>query len=280
MTLGGATLESGRVVYRRLLRYAVPYWRAFLISILGMIGYAATEPALASLMKPLLDGSFVDRDPEVIKALPLYLLALFLFRGIAGFVNTYYMKWVGRRVVTNIRREMFDHLLRLPTSYYDNHSSGVLISKLTYNVEQVAGAATQAITYLVRDGFTVLFLLGYLLYLNARLALILLIVGPLLAATVRFVSKRFRRVSKRIQDSIGQITQVAQEAIHAHRVVKSFGGSAHESSFFSDAIEHTRRMQMKMVVTDAISVPVIQFISVGGIAVIVFMSTVEALRQE
>jgi len=270
--------QSGRVVYKRLLAYAAPYWRAFLISVGGMIVYAATEPALASLMKPLLDGSFVDRDHEVVRALPLYMLGLFLLRGAASFVDTYFMKWIGRRVVTNLRGEMFSHLLRLPATYYDHHSAGVLISKLTYNVEQVAGAATQAITYIVREGLTVIFLLAYLLYLNARLALILLLIGPLLAVTVRYVTKRFRRVSKRIQDAVGQITHVAQEAISANRVVKAFGGKAHEERRFEQANEYTRRMQMKMIVTDAISVPVVQLIAAGGIAVIVYLSTLEALR--
>jgi len=181
-------------------------------------------------------------------------------------------------VVTNLRGEMFSHLLRLPATYYDHHSAGVLISKLTYNVEQVAGAATQAITYIVREGLTVIFLLAYLLYLNARLALILLLIGPLLAVTVRYVTKRFRRVSKRIQDAVGQITHVAQEAISANRVVKAFGGKAHEERRFEQANEYTRRMQMKMIVTDAISVPVVQLIAAGGIAVIVYLSTLEALR--
>jgi subfamily B ATP-binding cassette protein MsbA len=268
---------SGRAIYKRLLRYAFPYWRMFAISVVGMIGYAATEPALASLMKPLLDGSFVERDPEVVRVLPFYMIGLFLARGITGFVNTYYMKWVGRRVVTDIRREMFGHLLRLPASYYDQHSSGALISKLTYNVEQVAGAATQAITYLVRDGLTVIFLLAYLLYLNAKLAMILLLIGPMIALAVRYVSQRFRRISKRIQGSVGQITHVAQEAINGQRVVKSFGGIPHEERVFGEANERTRRLQMKMVVTDAVSVPVVQFIAVGGIALIVYLSTVEAL---
>jgi len=266
-------------VYRRLLGYATPYWRPFLISVVGMIAYAATEPLLASLMKPLLDGSFVERDPEVVRSLPLYMLGLFLVRGVGSFVDTYYMKWVGRQVVTNLRAEIFGHLLRLPATFYDHHSAGVLISKLTYNVEQVAGAATQAVTYIVREGLTVTFLLGYLLYLNARLALILVVIGPVLAVTVRYVSKRFRRVSKRIQDAVGQITHVAQEAINANRVVKSFGGTAHEERRFGEANERNRRLQMKMVVTDAVSVPVVQLIAAGGIAGIVYLSTVEALRS-
>ncbi len=271
--------QRGRVIYRRLVGYALPYWRAFVFSILGMIGYAATEPALAAFMKPLLDGSFVQRDPAVIRALPFYMLAIFLARGVTGFVNTYFMKWVGRKVVADIRSKMFDHLLRLPTTYYDHHSSGILIAKLTYNVEQVAAAATQAITYLVRDGLTVLFLLGYLLYLNAKLAMILLIVGPLLALSVRYVSKRFRRVSKRIQDAMGQITHVAQETISSHRIVKAFGGIEYEQGYFANVNERTRLLQMKMIVTDAVSVPFIQLISAGGIAVIIYLSTLEALKE-
>jgi len=244
-----------------------------------MIAYAATEPALASFMKPLLDGSFVEKDPETIRRLPLYMLLLFVARGTSGFVNDYYMKWIGRRVVANIREEMFDHLLRLPTRYYDHNSTGVLISKITYNVEQVAAAATQAITYLIRDGFTVLFLFGYLIYLNARLAVILIVVGPLLAVAVRYVSKRFRRVSRRIQEAIAGITHASQEAISGHRVVKAFGGVARESRHFAEVNERTRRLQMKMIVTEAVSVPAIQFISASGIAAIIYLSTLEALKE-
>jgi len=182
-------------------------------------------------------------------------------------------------VVADIRGQMFNHLLRLPSRYFDNHGMGVMVSKLTYNVEQVAIAASHAVTFLVRDGFTVFFLLLYMLYLDAGLAMIILIIGPLLAVTVRYVAKKFRRFSHRLQNAMAEITQAAQEVITSHRVVKSFGGIEMEQQEFALVNERTRRLQMKMVLTEAVSVPVVQFISAGGIAVIIYLSTLEAMQD-
>lgn len=280
MSREAATPSSGRRVYFRLLRYARPYWRTFALSLVGMIAYAATEPTFAALMKPLLDGSFVERDSETIRMMPFILVGLFLFRGVAGFFDSYFMKWVGRRVVADLRREMFEHLLRLPAPYYDSQSSGHILSKLTYNVENVANAATNAMTILVRDGVTVLGLLAYMLYVNAMLALIFLVVGPSMALSIRFAMRRFRRISTRIQDQVGALTQVAQEAIEAHRVVKAFGGEDYEARQFSRINEKTRSLQMKMEATESISVPLVQLITAIAISVIVYLASLEGLRSE
>jgi len=271
---------SGRQVYSRLLRYARPYWRTFVLAILGMLAYAATEPTFAAMMKPLLDGSFVDRNLETIRLMPFLLVGLFFFRGLAGFVDSYFMKWVGRRVVADLRQEMFDHLLRSPSRYYDNSSSGHLLAKLTYNVENVANAATNAMTTLVRDGFTVLGLLGYMLHVNAMLALIFLVVGPSMGLSIRYAMRRFRKISRRIQDQMGELTHVAQEAIEAQRVVKAFGGEDYESARFSEINEKTRQLQMRMVATESISVPLVQLITAIAIAAIVYLASVEGLRSE
>ncbi|MEA3275933.1 MAG: lipid A export permease/ATP-binding protein MsbA [Pseudomonadota bacterium] len=276
----GVVSGSARQIYGRLLGYAKPYWRMFSISILGMLVYAATEPAFAAMMQPLLDGSFVDRNIEVARAMPVILVALFIVRGIAGFVNTYFLKWVGRRVVADLRQAMFEHLLRAPTRYYDNHSSGQILAKLTYNVENVASAATTAVTTIVRDGFTVIGLMAYMFYINATLSAIFLIIGPAMAAAVKYATKRFRRVSKRIQDRVGELTHAAQEVIDAHRVVKAFGGQDHESAHFSSINEKTRSLQMKMIATEAVSVPLVQLISALAIAVIVYLSTMQGLRAD
>lgn len=272
--------SSGRAVYLRLLQYAKPYWRTFGLSILGMIAYAATEPAFAALMKPLLDGSFVERNLDTIRTMPFILVGLFLFRGIAGFVDSYYMKWVGRRVVADLRQEMFDHLLRAPASYYDNNSSGHILAKLTYNVENVANAATNAMTTLIRDGFTVLGLLAYMLYVDALLATIFLVVGPTMATSIRYAMRRFRKISRRIQDRVGELTHVVQEAIEANRVVKAFGGEDYESRHFSQLNEKTRSLQMKMVATESVSVPLVQLITAIAIAFIVYLASMEGMRSE
>jgi len=274
----GVAPGSARRVYRRLLGYAKPYWRPFSLAILGMLAYAATEPLFAAMMQPLLDGSFVDRDPDVVRIMPVLLVTVFVFRGGAGFVNNYFLKWVGRRVVADLRREMFEHLMRTPTRYYDSHSSGQILSKFTYNVENVATATTVVLTTIVRDGFTVIGLIAYMLYINASLAAIFLLVGPVMAGTVKYATKRFRRYSQRIQDRVGELTHVAREVIDAHRVVKAFGGQEEERARFSHVNEKTRSLQMKMIATEATSVPLVQLIAVLAIAVIVYLSTLQGLR--
>jgi subfamily B ATP-binding cassette protein MsbA len=271
---------TAREVYRRLLGYAKPYWRPFSISILGMLVYAATEPLFAAMMKPLLDGSFVKRDLEVVRTMPVLLVALFIGRGIAGFVNTYFLKWVGRRVVADLRQEMFEHLMRAPSRYYDNHSSGQILSKFTYNVENVASATTTALTTLVRDGFTVIGLMAYMLYVNASLSAIFLLIGPVMAGAVKYATKRFRRHSQRIQDRVGELTHAAQEVIDGQRVVKAFSGQAREKARFGRVNEKTRSLQMKMISTEAASVPLVQLISALAIAVIVYLSTMQGLRED
>ena len=269
-----------RLIYRRLLGYARPYWRMFAVSIVGMLVFAATEPLFAAMMQPLIDGSFIAKNEEVVRTMPLILVGLFVVRGIAGFVNTYFLSWVGRRVVADLRQAMFEHLLRAPTRYYDRHGSGHILAKLTYNVENVNTAATSAITTLVRDGFTVVGLMAYMLWLNTTLSAIFLIIGPVMAGAVKFASKRFRRYGRRIQDRVGELTHVAQEAIDAHRVVKAFGGQDYEAAHFGFINEKTRSLQMKMIATEAASVPLVQLISALAIAVIVYLSTMQGLKED
>jgi subfamily B ATP-binding cassette protein MsbA len=271
---------NARVIYARLLGYARPYWRMFALSISGMLVFAVTEPLFAAMIKPLLDGSFVERDPNTVKLMPLLLVGLFVIRGIAGFINTYCLKCVGRRVVTDLRQQMFEHLLRAPSRYFDTHGSGQILAKLTYNVDNVANASTSAVTTVVRDGFTALALLGYLLYLNAQLAAIFLFIGPTTAFAIKYATKKFRRYSKRIQERVGSLTHVAQEAIDAHRVIKAFGGQDYEREHFRQVNEKTRALQMKMVATEAISVPLVQLISAVAIGIVVYLSTMQGLRAD
>ena len=271
---------NGLRVYRRLLGYALHYWRAMLVAVLGMMIYAATDTGFAALMKPMLDGSFVERDPQVIKWVPLALIAILLIRGVGGFLGTYYLSSVGRRVIKEIRREMFDQLLYMPVSYYDRTSSGQLISKLTYNVEQVANAATKGLTILIRDTLTVLGLLAWLFYLNWMLTLGLLMASPLVAGFVSYISKTFRRLSHKIQDSMGDITHVAEEMIEGQRIVKIFGGQEYEAKQFEKANEKVRHMNMRWVATRAVSDPIIQFILGLALAGITFLATRESVLEQ
>ncbi|MGA9855935.1 MAG: lipid A export permease/ATP-binding protein MsbA [Gammaproteobacteria bacterium] len=264
-------------VYSRLLAYVLPFWKIFSLAIFGMVVYAVTQPAFAALIKPLLDNSFVQHDPRTIRLIPLLVIGLFLLRGLAGFFSTYFISWVGRSVIKKLRAEAFGKLLRLPARYYDASSSGMLISKLTYNIEQVAEATTNAITVLIRDGLTIVGLIGLMFYLNWKLSIFVLVLGPLIALLVRYISARFRRYSARIQDSMGDVTRVAEEVINGHRVVKLFGGEQQESLHFEQVNEHNRYLNMKLMLVNAGSSPIIQLLAGCGMALVIYFATLPSM---
>ncbi len=264
-------------VYSRLFAYVLPFWKIFSLAIFGMVVYAVTQPAFAALIKPLLDKSFVQHDPHSIRLIPLLVIGLFLLRGSAGFFATYFISWVGRSAIKQLRAEAFGKLLRLPVSYYDASSSGMLISKLTYNIEQVAEATTNAITVLIRDGLTIVGLIGLMFYLNWKLSIFVLVLGPLIALLVRYISDRFRRYSTRIQDSMGDVTRVAEEVINGHRVVKLFGGEQQETEHFEQVNEHNRYLNMKLMLVNAGSSPIIQLLAGCGMALVIYFATLPSM---
>jgi len=262
-----------RVLYLRLLRYVAPYWRMFALAILTMILVAATEPLLPALMKPLLDGSFVDKDPTTIRYVPFALVGLFAARGLFGFASDYALSWVANRVVYDLRAEMFDRLVNLPTRYYDDASSGALISKVSYDVTGVTAAATSVLTVLVRDSFTVAGLLAWMFYLDWKLSLITLVVGPVIALVIRSFSTRLREVSRGAQTAMGDITHVLGEAIDCHKVVKVFGGQEYERRHFGAAIRRVRDFAMRQTIAAGASVPLVQICAAIAVAIIVYYST-------
>lgn len=264
-------------VYRRLLSYAAPFWGMFLVAVFGMVIYAVTQPAFAALMKPLMDKGFVHRDPSSIRDIPMLVVGLFILRGISGFMSAYFISWVGRGVIKRLRAEAFGQLLRLPTRYYDASSSGILVSKLTYNIEQVAEATTNAITVLIRDGLTIIGLIGLMFYLNWKLSLFIVIVGPLIARLVRYVSERFRKYSTRIQDSMGDVTKVVEEVVSGHRIVKLFGGEQQELHHFEVVNERNRYLNMKLTLVNAGSSPIIQLIAGVGISFVIYIALLPSM---
>ena len=266
-------------IYMRLLGYARPHWRVFALALIGMIGGAATDPAFAALMKPMLDGSFVQRDPQVIRWLPVVMVGLFVVRLVCSFVSDFGMNWVARRVIKDLRTAMFDHLLRLPASFYDRQASGTLISKVTYDVEMVAGATSDALTTLLKDTVTVLGLLGWMFYLNWKLALIFMVVGPGLAASISMVSRRFRRLSTHIQASMGNITAAAGEVVEGHLVTKLFNGQDRESASFGRLSERNRNLHMKWVSVDALGNGVVQLLIALTMAGILYAATTFASTE-
>lgn len=266
-------------LYKRLLKYVKPYWVGFAAVVFAMVIYAATETGLAALMKPLMDGSFVDRDPTVIKLLPLVLIGLFIVRGFSDFFTTYGLGWISRNVIKTLREEMFNKLIVLPASFFDHSTSGQLMSKLLYDVEQVAEAATDAILTIIRDTLTIIGLLAWMIYLNGLLSLIILLTVPFIGLLVYNISVRFRRLSKNIQDSMGDVGHVSSEIIDGHREVKTFGSQAYETKRFDRVNQLNRRQRMKKIATDAISQPIIAMIAATGMAAVIYMATLPTMLE-
>jgi subfamily B ATP-binding cassette protein MsbA len=274
-----APLTAARL-YKRLLGYATPYWRVFTLAVLAMLGFAATDTGFAALMKPMLDGNFIERDPATIRFVPLALVGLFVVRGVTGFVSRYAMSWIGRRVIQRLRHDLFHRLLHLPAQYFDRNPSGRLLSHLTFDVEQVAEATTNAVTILIRDSLTMLFLLLYMFWISPWLTLLFLIVGPVLVGLIRYVSLRFRRISRRIQDSMGELTQFSEEAIQGQRLVKSFNGQTWQERLFEDVNERNRRLHLKMAAAAGASTPIVQLIAACILALVVYLATLESVTRE
>jgi subfamily B ATP-binding cassette protein MsbA len=270
---------TNTALYLRLLSYVRPYRRVFALGILGMMVVAATEPALPALMKPLIEGTFIDKDPQLIRWMPVVIVALFAVRGAAAYVATYSLGWVGYRLVTDLRNAMFAKLLALPARFYDEQSSGALISKLTFDVTQVTQAATSALTIVFRDSLAIIGLLSYLLWLNWKLTLFALVMGPLIVAVVRVLSVRLRNSSREVQNAMGYITQVIDEAIGAHKVVKLFGGQEYEKARFDQEADRVRRHLMKQVSAVAASAPIVQLIAAVALAVIVYYAMLQSSAQ-
>jgi subfamily B ATP-binding cassette protein MsbA len=275
-----ASQLSSLQLYLRLLGYVKPYWRVYSVSIAAMVVFSATEPAMPALVKPLIDGTFVDKDMAVLRWAPIAIIALFLVRGVASFVADYCSNWVAQKVVVDLRKHMFATLVRLPTAFYDANTTGNLISKFTYNVQQVTGAATSAMTVLVKDSLAVLGLLGFMFYLNWQLTAASLIVGPLIVLIIRTFSKRLRAMSRAEQAAMGDLNHVLEESIGCHRVVKVFGGQEYEAGRLARAVNKVRSYNMKMSVAASANVPLTQIVGSFAVAGIIYFITLQATRDQ
>ena len=272
-------VASASQLYRRLLSYVKPYWPAFIAVVISMLIYAASETGMAAIMKPLMDGSFVEKDPAMIQLIPRVLICIFLIRGLANFLTTYGLGWIARNVIKTLREEMFDRLLTLPASFFDRSTSGQLMSKLLYDVEQVAEAATDAVLVLIRDTLTIIGLIAWMIYLNGLLSLIILLTVPFIGLLVYQISSRFRRISKSIQDSMGDVSHVSSEIIEGHREVKTFGSQAYEAKRFDKVNQLNRRQRMKKIATEATSQPIIELIAVLGLAGVIYLATLPDMLE-
>jgi subfamily B ATP-binding cassette protein MsbA len=272
--------NSNIQLYFRLLNYVKPYWRIFAISIITTAVVAGTEALVPALMKPMLDGTFVHKDQSMMRMVPLVILLLFFIRGMAAFVSAYASNWLGNQIVMDLRGEMFAKLLTLPTRYYDDHATGNLISKLTYDVTQVTNAATDVVTILVKDSIVMLGLLGWLFYLNWKLTLLSLLMTPVIAYVIKISNMRMRNNSRDALHATGNMVQVIEESISAHKVVKLFGGQEYEGNRFNDQTNWVRRHAMKQAVSSAANVPIVQMVIAFALAAVVYLATQQSNADE
>jgi len=267
---------NSKALYLRLLRYVIPYWRMFALAILAIIVTAISDPVLAALIQPLLDGGFVEKDPNTIALMPIFLMSLILIKGLSMLASTVGMTWVASHLVTDLRTAMFDKILTLPTSEFDKTSSGVLLSKVTYDVSRVMAAATEALVILIRDSLAVIGLLAWMFYLNWMLSLIVFSTVPPIILIIYFVSKKLRGMNTSIQDAMGEMTRVLEEAIGGHKLVKVFGGHDYEQNRFQLASHQVRQLEIKTQMTSGFSVFTVQMLTASALGIIIYIAALQS----
>src|SRR5882672_1964432 len=271
---------SSRELYLRLMGYVRPYWRVFALSIATMALAAATEPLLPALMKPLLDVTLIARKHTDAYIVPLAIVGIFFARGTLGFLRLYTLAWVSNKVVLDLRNALFARMLTLPTRYYDDNNSSVLVSKVTHEVLGVTSAATGVLTVLVKDSLTVAGLLGWLVYLNWRLTLVTFIIAPGVAFVVKVFSKRMRRMSREGLRAQAEFMHVAQETINCHREVKIFGGQEYEARRFERSNQKQRGFNMRQTVAASGTTPIVQIFMSIAVAVIISIALQQSAAKE
>ena len=267
-------------LYRRLFGYLKQHWKLFLVSLMAMIISAGTEPAFARLMKPLIDGGFVGKDTSTAILVPIAIAGLFLIRGLATFLNEYATSRLSGHVVQELREEMFSKMMRLPVQYYSDNASGRMLSRISFDVSQITEAGFNVITVTVKDGITVLGLLGLLLYTDWQLTLVCLVIFPVVAISIRLVSRRLRALSHHWQRSMADLTQVVGECIDGQRIVKVYQGEAREAHRFANAAKEIRHNLVKQAATTSSNTGVTQFIIACALSVIIYFASVRASHNQ
>lgn len=272
----GSSIGTDLGLYRRLLGHVVPYWRVFLLSIVCMVILAGTDPAIPALMQPLLNGAFIDKDPKTIALMPFLFVGLFAIRGAAAYVSNLSLNWVANKVVMDLRQAMFERMIDFPAHFFDQNRSGSLMSRFTYDVTQLKEASANAISTLVRDSLSVFGLLAWMFYINWKLALICLFAAPVIGIIVTIIKRRIRKMSRKVQDTMGDLHHVLAECFDAQKVIKLYGGQEVEKQRFFNTINLHRRFAMKFVMASVATGPAIQMIVAVLIAVIIYVATRQA----
>ena len=279
-TDSGKEKSSGLSVYLRLIQYSKKYWLQITIAIVGFALVAGMNAVFTWLIQPLLDEGFTNRNPQVIRWMPMAVAAIFIVRSIGSYLGIYYIGRVGHLVVQELRGAMYDKLLYLPADYYESTASGSILSKFTFDVERVASASSKSLTILAREGLQVLFSLGLMFYLSWKLTIVLLVISPLIYLIVNYASKRFRMISHRIQASIGDITRRVEEIVGGHVIVKVFNAEHYEKDRFSAVNKKNRRNQFKLVATKALNTPLVQMIVGIAFAIVIYVAFLPSVSAD
>ncbi|MBV7297058.1 lipid A ABC transporter ATP-binding protein/permease MsbA [Enterovibrio paralichthyis] len=268
--------------FKQLWPYIADYKLGLVVAIIALVINAASDTLMLSMLKPLLDEGFTydSVDGDFLKWMPLYLIGLMLIRGVSSFVSAYGLSWVSGMVVMTMRRRMFNHFMKMPVSFFDKESSGALLSRITYDSEQVANATSGALVSLVREGASIIGLMVLMFYNSWQLSAILLIIAPIVAWAIGFVSKRFRAISSNMQEAMGSVTSSAEQMLKGHKVVLSFGGQEVEKTRFEDVSNRMRQQTMKLVSAQAIANPVIQLIASFALVAVLMLANTESIRNE
>ena len=270
---------TAAVIYRRLWLYVAPHKLIGLIAVAGMAASALIEASLVYLLRPLMDEALVAKNLEATRWLPVAFVFIFAARGVTGFATEASLGWIGRTVISSLRRDVFRKFLTLPTRFFEERSTGPLLSRMTYNVEMVAESVTNVVTIAIRDVLTLIAAIGVMLLQSPKLAGFVAILIPILAVLVRVLGVAFRRYSSRIQDSVGEVTQVTEEIVTGNRIVKIFGGYDYEKKRLDEVDERNRKQNLKLIRVRAMGVAVTQTVFGIGVAGVIYMAGLESLAD-
>ncbi len=272
------TSQESWTVFKRLLGYVRDRKLGLVGGIIGMLGYAAVDTTFVYSIKPLIDQGLNGNDSSVLKWMPFFVLGIVALRGCAAFLSNYCMAWVGNHVVMRLQQQVFSHLMAMPMSFFDRQNTGNLLSKVTYDAGQVSSAASSTLVSLVREGATVIGLLGLMFWHSWQLSVIFLVVGPLVGILISIISRRFRKISRHIQQAVGDITTSTEQMLKGHKEVLMFGGQKVEEKRFFQVSNNMRQQTMKMVAADAIGSPIVQMVASVALAVFLYVATIDSVK--
>ena len=272
------TSQESWTVFKRLLGYVRDRKLGLVGGIIGMLGYAAVDTTFVYSIKPLIDQGLNGNDSSVLKWMPFFVLGIVALRGCAAFLSNYCMAWVGNHVVMRLQQQVFSHLMAMPMSFFDRQNTGNLLSKVTYDAGQVSSAASSTLVSLVREGATVIGLLGLMFWHSWQLSVIFLVVGPVVGVLIGLISRRFRKISRHIQQAVGDITTSTEQMLKGHKEVLMFGGQEVEDKRFYQVSNRMRQQTMKMVAADAIGSPIVQMVASVALAVFLYVATIDSVK--